>query len=148
VDAVLHTLDVLDLPDSTVVVLLQPTSPLRTGDDVAACLQLHGTRTTGSVVQVADSPEHHPLKACLLVDGRLTPVRDWPDLEAPRQVLPPVLRPTGGVYVVGAGDLRRHRRFFVPEVLAQVIPAERAVDIDTAEDLRIAQERARAWGWS
>ncbi|HET8642715.1 MAG TPA: acylneuraminate cytidylyltransferase family protein [Pseudonocardiaceae bacterium] len=144
VDAVLHALDERAEPDATVVVLLQPTSPLRTAQDVRDCLELHAGRPTGSVVQVAASGEHHPLKACLLVDGELAPVRDWPDLEAPRQLLPPVLRPTGGVYVVPAGELRRLRRFFVPRVLAQQIPAERALDIDTADDLRRAERLAQA----
>jgi N-acylneuraminate cytidylyltransferase len=145
VDAVLHA--TADLPDDTVLVLLQPTSPLRTSADVADCLRLHGDRSTGSVVQVAESAEHHPWKACVLIDGRLTPTRDWTDLEAPRQTLPPVLRPTGGVYVVGAGDLRAHRRFFVPEVLAQVIPAERAVDVDRQADLAAAERTAAELGW-
>lgn len=144
VDAVRHALDTVGAPDETLVVLLQPTSPLRTAADVDECLDLHAGRPSGSVVQMTDSAEHHPWKSCLLVDGRLTPVRDWPDLEAPRQSLPAVLRPTGGVYVVRAGDLRARNRFFVPEVLAQLVPAERAVDIDTAEDLRRAEELAKA----
>ena len=137
VDAVLHALD--DVPDDVLLVLLQPTSPLRTSDDVVECVRMHGDRPSGSVVQVAASPEHHPLKACLEVDGRLVPVRDWLDLEAPRQSLPVVLRPTGGVYVVRAGDLRAQHRFFVPEVLAQRIPPERALDIDTESDLALAE---------
>ncbi len=142
VDAVLHAAS--DLPDDTLLVLLQPTSPLRTADDVRECLRLHGDRSTGSVVQVSESAEHHPWKACVLVDGKLTPTRDWTDLEAPRQTLPPVLRPTGGVYVVSAGDLRAHRRFFVPEVLAQVIPADRAIDVDGPVDLAAAERAARS----
>jgi N-acylneuraminate cytidylyltransferase len=143
VDAVLHAVDHCRLPDEAVVVLLQPTTPLRTAADVDECLDLHDGRHTGSVVQVSSSAEHHPWKSCVLVDGRLTPVREWADLEAPRQLLPAVLRPTGGVYVVCAGDLRSQRRFFVPEVLAQQIPPERAVDIDTEDDLRRAEELAR-----
>ena len=143
--AVLHA--VTGLPDDTIVVLLQPTSPLRTAADVRACLDLHADRPTGSVVQVSESPEHHPWKACVLVDGQLIPVREWADLEAPRQVLPPVLQPTGGVYVVSAGDLRAHGRFFVPDVLAQVVPAARAIDIDGPADLVLAERTAAELGW-
>jgi CMP-N-acetylneuraminic acid synthetase len=40
VDAVLHAL--AELPDDTVIVLLQPTLPLRTADDVRKCLLLPG----------------------------------------------------------------------------------------------------------
>jgi N-acylneuraminate cytidylyltransferase len=142
VDAVLHAIDETTTPDEALVVLLQPTSPLRTPGDVAECLRLHGDRPTGSVVQMAASAGHHPLKACLSVAGRVVPVGTWPDLEAPRQELPPVLRPTGGVYVVRAGDLRAHRRFFVPEVVAQLVPEDRALDVDTEADLVLARQRA------
>ncbi|HEX5405912.1 MAG TPA: acylneuraminate cytidylyltransferase family protein [Pseudonocardiaceae bacterium] len=145
VDAVLHA--VADQPDDTVVVLLQPTSPLRTADDIRKCLLLHGNRPTGSVVQVAEQDGHHPWKACVLVDNVLAPAREWADLEAPRQTLPPALRPTGGVYVVSAGDLRTHRRIFVPDVLAQVVPAARAIDIDGPADLALAERTAAALGW-
>jgi N-acylneuraminate cytidylyltransferase len=102
------------------------------------------------VVQVTEE-DHHPWKSCVLVDGAhgktLRPVRDWADLEAPRQSLPPALRPTGGVYVISAGDLRPHHRFFVPEVLGQVIPAARSVDVDSPADLAVAQRWAEGMGW-
>jgi CMP-N-acetylneuraminic acid synthetase len=143
--AVLHALDAFDVPDSTLVLLLQPTSPLRTADDIAECLDIHADRPTGSVVQMCRAAEHHPLKVCLETpDGGVAPVRDWSDLEAPRQTLPVVLRPTGGIYLVRAGDLRAHERFFIPEVRPQFVPVERAIDIDSAADLVLAEERAAA----
>jgi CMP-N,N'-diacetyllegionaminic acid synthase len=48
---------------------------------------------------------------------------------------------------VAAGDLRAQRRFFVPEVLAQVIPAERATDVDGPADLATAERTAAGLGW-
>jgi N-acylneuraminate cytidylyltransferase len=146
VDAVLHAADVLELTDDSVLVLVQPTTPLRTAADIDECLSLYERDEGGSVVQMTGVVEHHPWKACVVVDGRVRPAHEWADLEAPRQQLPNTLRPTGGVYVIGAGDLRRHRRFFVPEVLAQVIPQDRAIDVDTSADLAAAVERARAMG--
>jgi N-acylneuraminate cytidylyltransferase len=148
VDAVRHAVDDRELSDDTIVVLLQPTSPLRTSEDIQECLRLHGNRSTGSVVQVTESTDHHPWKSCVLVDGALRPVRDWADLEAPRQSLPTALRPTGGVYVVSAGDLRAHHKFFVPEVLGQVIPAARSVDVDSPRDLAMAERLAARMGWA
>lgn len=141
--AVLHALDTLEVPDETLVLLLQPTSPLRTAGDIAECLDIHGDRPSGSVVQMCRSADHHPLKVCLETPGGgIAPVRDWADLEAPRQVLPAVLRPTGGIYLVRAGDLRKHERFFIPEVRPQFVPVERAIDIDSAADLELAEQRA------
>lgn len=148
VDAVLHAVDHAALPDDTVVVLLQPTSPLRTAADVRECVALHGNRRTGSVVQFTESTQHHPWKSCVVADGTVAPVRDWADLEAPRQTLPTVLRPTGGVYVVTAGELRREQRFFLPDVLAQIVPEARAVDVDSPADLADAERAATEWGWT
>ena len=143
VDAVLHALDVAGVADTAVVVLLQPTSPLRTAADVAECLDLY--RGGGSVVQTAPSG-HHPLKALLVTGETLEPVRDWADLEAPRQDLPAAVRITGGVYVAAAGDIRRTRRLVIPPVVGQEIPTERAADVDTADDLAAAERWARVHG--
>ena len=105
VDAVLHAVRALALPGDALVLLLQPTSPLRTGDDVRAVLDRHATGDVGSTL-TGCAVAHHPLKQ-LLVDeaGTASPVRTWADLEAPRQQLPRALRPNGAVYVTAAGDM-------------------------------------------
>jgi N-acylneuraminate cytidylyltransferase len=140
VDAVVHAVRALGLPDDAWVVLLQPTSPLRTAQDVVAALERHaagdaGTTLTGCVV------EHHPLKQ-LLVDpsGEARPVRDWPDLEAPRQVLPLAVRPNGAVYVTAVGSLLGAGSVIVPPVAVVQMPEERSIDVDDAAALA----RARA----
>jgi N-acylneuraminate cytidylyltransferase len=143
VDAVLHVVAAIGVPDSSLVVLVQPTSPLRTVSDIDHCVDLYVGRGEGSVVQMAEpSAGHHPWKSCVLVDGKLLPTHDWASLEAPRQSLPVLLVPTGGVYVLRVGDLRAYMSFFVPEVVPQVIPAERALDIDHEADLVEAERRA------
>lgn len=141
VEAVLHALEVGGVDDTAVVVLLQPTSPLRTPADVAACLDLY--RGTGSVVQTAPVEGHHPLKTLLSAGGALEPVRSFADLESPRQDLPVAVRITGAVYVAGAGDIRRTRRLVIAPVVGQQVPAARAVDVDTADDLAVAERWAR-----
>jgi N-acylneuraminate cytidylyltransferase len=50
--------------------------------------------------------------------------------------------------VVSAGDLRAHHKFFVPEVLGQVIPATRSVDVDSPQDLAMAERLAARMGWA
>ena len=61
VDAVRHVLDTLALADDTVVVTLQPTSPMRTNRHVEEALREFARRSTGTVVSVCEA-EHHPLK--------------------------------------------------------------------------------------
>jgi N-acylneuraminate cytidylyltransferase len=136
VDAVVHALDAVGAADEDRVVLLQPTSPLRTDEDVTACLARAGD--VGAVVTVCEV-DHHPFKGFVEVDGELTPVRHLDDLEAPRQALPRAVRPNGAVYVVGVGQLRREGRFLAAPVTVVEVPLERSLDVDTAADLARAE---------
>lgn len=147
-DAVLHAAEVLELPDSTVLALLPPTSPLRTAADVVEGVDLLTARRAGSVVQVTPQRRRHPWKSVVDVGGTLAPVRSWADLEAPRQSLPDAFVLTDGLYVARAGDLRDQLRFFVPAVVPQVVPRERAIDVDTQADLDEATATAARLGMS
>ena len=84
VDGVLHALDTLAVPDGAVVVLLQPTSPLRTPADIEECLRLYPGH--GSVVQVTAVPGHHPWKACVLQDGLLGPILNILDVRTDKRI--------------------------------------------------------------
>ena len=71
-DPVLHALDAL--PSYDAVLLLQPTSPLRSPDDIRACLRLAAESVAASVVSVCE-PQAHPFWTYrLLEDGRLQPM--------------------------------------------------------------------------
>lgn len=143
VDVVLHVLDDLSVDDDTVVVLLQPTSPLRTAGDIDACVRLlREVEGAGSVVSVT-TVAHHPWKT-YLVDADalyLMPTVDHEHLETPQQQLPEAVRPNGAVYVVRAEDLRRVHRFGVDPIVPYRMPPSRSVDIDTARDLEEVRRR-------
>lgn len=148
VSAVLHTLEVLEsanrLPD--VVMLLQPTSPLRSSAHIAAAIRIYQETQPGSVVTVCET-EHHPYKMLLKSDGSWKPVRDWSSLEAPRQTLVSAFRPNGAIYVVGVHALRSHGSFFVHPLQMMIMPTEDSVDIDSEDDLwmaeRVLERRAK-----
>ena len=129
----------LALPGDTLVLLLQPTSPLRTGDDVRAVLDRHAAGDVGSTL-TGCAVGHHPLKQLLVDDaGTASPVRTWADLEAPRQQLPRALRPNGAVYVTAAGAMAAAGAVLVPPLAVVEMPEERSLDVDTAEDLAAAR---------
>lgn len=132
IDVVLHALD--ELPDHDVVVLLQPTSPLRTGEDIdAACERF---AASGAPACVSVSPvEQSPYWMYRLGDNHaLEPLLEAPAGATRRQDLPPVYALNGAVYVADTAWLRRSRTFVTRETVAHVMPAERSIDIDTAAD--------------
>lgn len=135
IDVVMHALDAL--PGSDMVVLLQPTSPLRTAGDIdEACrtLERTGAPACVSVCAVQQSPYW-----MYRTDegGRLVPLLDSPHRTQQRQRLPAVYMPNGAVYVADVAWLRRTGSFLTPETVAYVMPAERSLDIDTAADFDI-----------
>lgn len=148
VDAVLHVLDVLDAADDTIVVTLQPTSPLRTHEHLAGALELLGRPSTASggshsVISVCEC-EHHPLKSFTIdADGAVEPIRDFATLEAPRQKLPGYFRANGAIYVSRAGDIRRFTSVVAPNPRCFVMDQESSLDVDTPLDMRIAEALLR-----
>ncbi|CAM2007624.1 acylneuraminate cytidylyltransferase family protein [Acanthopleuribacter pedis] len=139
-DVVLHALDVLAAAGRVPkwVVLLQPTSPLRTAAHIDACHALLADGTTRSVVSVCDVA-HHPLKTLLLnEEGVAQPISQWADLEQPRQQLPAAKRPNGAIYIVDRAAFQAEKRFFLPPLRLFTMGAEQSIDIDTLADLNQA----------
>jgi CMP-N,N'-diacetyllegionaminic acid synthase len=136
IDPVLHALDLL--PGFGAVLLLQPTSPLRTAADIDACLQLALDRRALSVVSVSE-PDAHPYWTYRLGDGQtLQRFVDVPPV-ARRQDLPPVFALNGAMYYAQTDWLLQGKRLVAPETMAYVMPRERSVDIDTSLDWRFAE---------
>lgn len=135
-DPVLHALD--QLPQFDAVLLLQPTSPMRTTDDIDGCLRLAAERAVPSVVSVTE-PDAHPYWT-YRVDGdlRMTRLIDSAAVTR-RQDLPLVGALNGALYFAAADWLRGNRSLLGPETLAYMMTRERSIDIDTPLDWKIAE---------
>lgn len=122
-----------------VLVLLEPTCPLREPADVEACLARLEDDDVDAVATFAPA-RVHPLRTWRLEDGR--PRTYLPDVDpwAPRQQLPPAYQLNGGVYAFRADRFGPD----APSILfgrtaAVPMPEERSVDIDGPIDLLVAQ---------
>lgn len=121
-----------------VIVLLQPTSPLRTATQVDCCvlpLLEHRARSAMTVTAV----EHHPGKAVILNHSLVEPFTDDADMEARRQTMREVYRQSGAVYAVGVDDFLREDRFYLRPCYAVVVPQDESIDIDSELDLALAE---------
>jgi CMP-N,N'-diacetyllegionaminic acid synthase len=146
IDVVLHALDAL--PGYDVVVLLQPTSPLRTAADIDAACERFAASGASACVSVSPA-EQNPHWMYRLGDNQLLlPIVETSVEATRRQDLPKVYVLNGAIYVADATWLRRTRTFLTKETVAHVMPAERSLDIDTESDFqtfkRIVTEDANA----
>ena len=135
---VLHALDAL--PENyDYVVLLQPTSPLRTGADISAALALCLESGAPACVSVS-LPPHAPWWMFRLDKNRcLQALLPKEAIPARRQDMPEVYALNGAVYVAEVNWLRETKAFLTPETVAYVMPRERALDIDVELDFIIAE---------
>lgn len=137
---VVHALDVLERGGARVdvVVLLQPTSPLRTAGDVDAAVSRFEEGGCDSVVSVCRA-EHPPQWSFTLEGGLLRPLLDPGFLSMRRQDLPETYTTVGAIFVSTPSFVRRTGSFFAGRAAPYVMPPERGVDIDTEVDLALAE---------
>jgi CMP-N-acetylneuraminic acid synthetase len=121
------------LPDY--VVLLQPTSPLRTSADIDAAVSLAQRKGTDAVVSVCEAQDHPYLVKQVDEHGGLIDYVTPPLAYARRQDFPPAWVLNGAVYVNRREALLRTRSFVPAGALPYVMPRERSIDIDTPADL-------------
>ena len=120
-----------------IIVLLQPTSPLRRVEDIDRAVALLHQTGADSVVSLC-AAEHSPYWMNRLEGDRVLPFLDnVPEYER-RQDLPPVYRLNGAVYATRRRILMEQDRLLGEDTRGIVMDAESSVDIDTPLDLRIA----------
>jgi CMP-N,N'-diacetyllegionaminic acid synthase len=121
------------------VILLEPTCPLRTADDVRDCLKLVAQGEYDSVATFKDA-ELNPHRAWRLVDGvpEVFIVGAVPWL--PRQKLPKAYQLNGAVYVFRASLLAQEAKsLLVGKLGAVLMPRDRSQDIDDSVDFAIVE---------
>lgn len=119
------------------VLLLQPTSPLRSGEDIENAIQLALERDADSVVSVCEAP-FHPYLAKNIVDGRLESFLPQPEGYLARQNLPKAYVINGAIYLVRRDLLMKQHTFYTERTYAYLMPPERSLDIDTPWDMYLA----------
>jgi CMP-N-acetylneuraminic acid synthetase len=136
VDPVLHALGLL--PQFNEVLLLQPTSPLRTAFDIEGVLALGNETGAPSIVTVCESEDHPDWMYRIDTTGRLEPLMRTQSAKR-RQDLPDVYTLNGAIYYARSEWLRKHRSFLGVETLGYLMPMERSIDIDNPLQWQLAE---------
>jgi N-acylneuraminate cytidylyltransferase len=134
IDPVLHALT--EVPGYDYVVLLQPTSPLRTTQDIDGCIEMCVRTSSPACVSVTKCQQHPFLMYYADAAGRLKPVLSEASGFYRRQDYPHVFLLNGAVYIAETGWLLKNKSFVADSTLGYEMPPERSVDIDSEADLR------------
>jgi CMP-N-acetylneuraminic acid synthetase len=143
IDVVAHVLSETEkskgyLPDF--VVLLQPTSPLRTLADVDAAIEMLVTnKTANAVVSITEVSESPYWMKSLTSEDFVEDFLENKEKYDKRQDVPIVYRLNGAIYFCKVSILLETRNFCPENTLGYVMPEERSVDIDSIIDFKLAE---------
>ncbi|HEX8920150.1 MAG TPA: acylneuraminate cytidylyltransferase family protein [Pyrinomonadaceae bacterium] len=121
------------------LMLLQPTSPLRTTEDIDAAIQLAEEKDADAVVSVCQAQDHPYLSKQITPDGKLLDFVEKPQGYLPRQKLPPAYSLNGAIYLVRRAVLLERDDWYTESTFAYIMPPERSFDIDTPWDLHLVE---------
>ena len=137
-DVIIHALDILQ-ERYEIVIVLQPTSPLRKAKDIDDALELMDHENAPAVVSVSKSNKPIHWHYTVEKDGNLKPVFPRRELSTNRQELSQTFLPNGALFIAQTKFFRNNKTFYTESTFAFILPPERSIDIDTQIDFIMAQ---------
>lgn len=122
------------------IILLQPTSPLRTAQDIKEAFKLYIEKRAKAVVSVCEA-EHSPLWCNMLDESMSLENFVTKDALHRRQQLGKYYRLNGAIYITSLGFINNQEvcDFYQKDCYAYLMPQKRSVDIDDADDFAYAE---------
>ncbi len=145
IDSILYTLNVLEDEEKYVpdyVMLLQCTSPFRTVVDIDTAVEtlLNKDSNYKSLISVTKEDSSPWWLKSINADGTLKDFLDYDKKQySRRQDFPPLYRLNGAIYICSIDELKMFRSFETDKTLSYVMDSNSSVDIDTEEDLELAE---------
>lgn len=122
------------------IMLLQPTVPFRTADDMRAAVRLAECANPTSVISVVRVLAHHPILMKRIEDGRLRPYCLEEKEGTRRQDYdPPAYMRNGAIYLTRRDVLMERSSIWGNDILPYEMPEERSINIDSEIDFLAAE---------
>lgn len=122
------------------IIMLQPTSPLRTSKHINESIDLYNSMTCDSVVSIVSVGGNHPLRMKKLEGNKLTNYIDqgfWN--MKPRQSLPDVFIRNGAIYMIDRESFMKTKQLIGSNCLGYEMSEKESINIDTELDLMLAE---------
>jgi len=132
------------------LVLLQPTSPLRTPSDIQNMINLLENNKADACVSVVKIDEPHPYKLKSIDDkGYVKPFLDDTTSEIPRQLLPEVYALNGSIYITKVKTILEDKTFLPKKTVPHIMYTN--INIDSEEDFifleaMLNKNKIKIWG--
>jgi CMP-N,N'-diacetyllegionaminic acid synthase len=125
-----------------VIVLLQPTAPLRRGEHIRRAVEVLVETGSSSVVSVVEIPRHYaPEYAMRVKDGRLLPYLAESQHVTRRQDVKPAYSRDGTVYAVRRDVLMEEHDLYGTDCRALILEHQESINLDTLSDWDLAERQ-------
>ena len=146
-DVIIHSLNYLSKYESykpNIVTLLQPTTPLRTENEIDSSIKLL-KKTKSDIVLGVQKIKTHPFRAFWLKRKYLKPFKTNFLKYHQRQKFPIYYYPTGSIYTFWYKNLKKYDHIYGPKIYPLILDNEINIDIDKLFDLFIAEMKIKNW---
>lgn len=140
--------EVLDNLDTSfdLIVLLQPTAPIRTGKDIDNVINMFlKDDDTNCVVSVVELSDIHPARMYSLENSLKMKPLNADDEKKRRQELESVYIRNGSIYAVTTKAFQEYGKVILDSKKAYVMPENLWANVDTERDLLITEVLIKEW---
>jgi CMP-N,N'-diacetyllegionaminic acid synthase len=137
-----HALDWLEAQGETVeaIVLLQPTSPLRSAAQIDEAIERFRNSSADTLVSVIEVPHRfHPESLMRMEGDVLLPMKTASEMVLRRQELPRLYARNGPAILIASPKQIRASNFYSGRTVAYQMPSADSLDIDAPDDLALAE---------
>lgn len=146
IEVIKHALKFLEETQSykpDIIVLLQPTSPLRTSQLITKTINTLKKSKATSVTTVSKITKH-PYASFWLKNDFLKPFKENSTKYSRRQDFPDLFFPTGAVYSFWYDTLKKFNSIYGPKIKPIIVDDDN-IDIDTLQDLFFTEMILKNW---
>jgi CMP-N,N'-diacetyllegionaminic acid synthase len=146
-DLISHTLDFLKKNQSYVpdiIIILQPTSPLRNSNHIDKTIKILQKTKSSSVITVKKIHDH-PFASFKYEKPYLKPFKSDFEKYYQRQKFPDLYYPTGAIYAFWYNTFKKYNSVYGKKIIPLFIDDESIIDIDTPLDFFICESIIKNW---
>lgn len=144
IDPIIHALN--ELPGYDIVLVLQPTSPLRKVEDIDQGLEFFEKESASVCVSISEITKTPYSMFLLDTQNRLHRIIDQKEIFHRRQDLPQVYMPNGALFISKTKYLQQRKSFYTEDTIGFIMVKERAHDIDDKIDFLFVEFMMATYG--
>ena len=140
-DVIKHAIKEKNILNEDILILLQPTSPLRKSKHILEAIELFLNGEGSSVISVTKSEAYWNF---ILDDkNHLKPLFDWKYFQMRSQDIRSTYSVNGVIFITSVKEFIKNNSFYNDAIMPYFMDAKDSLDIDTLDELHLAEFRIK-----